>query len=192
MWVRRNTVEKLGDEIHQITPYCYLMDDISTRQLDTWLQESLGPREANQMLCYCGKAFVWKFQGIQKGFVYHTTLKPCYLTTFELLNKDKDPMEFQTFVRKPFDVQALEITKDNIAEVAKSVGDLRTEDSGDPYILVDPRLVPNVIRVYIGFYMTKMGQNVRCYSRRVFREQFTEKTEEMQPWLDYIEGKKDG
>jgi hypothetical protein len=98
-------------------------------------------------------------------------------------------MEFQTFVRRPFVVQAVEITKDNIEEVAKSVGDLRHKEDGTPYILVDRRLVPNVVRVYIGFFMTKMGENVRCYSAKIFKEQFIAHTDKIQPWLDYLDGK---
>jgi len=96
-------------------------------------------------------------------------------------------MDFTTFVRKPFVVEAVEITTDNIEEVAKYIGDVREKDDGTKYILVDRRLVPNVEKVYPGFFMTKMGENVRCYSRKIFREQFMERTEEVQPWLDFME-----
>lgn len=96
-------------------------------------------------------------------------------------------MDFTTFVRKPFVVEAVEITEDNIEEVAKYIGDIREREDGTKYILVDTRLVPNVERVYTGFFMTKMGENVRCYSKKIFREQFTEKTDEIQPWLDFME-----
>lgn len=97
-------------------------------------------------------------------------------------------MEFNTFVRKPFVVEAVEITRENIAEVAKHVGDLREKEDGTPFILVDRRLVPNVFRVYPGFWMTKMGENVRCYSRKIFQEQFTAHTPEIQQWVDYLSG----
>jgi hypothetical protein len=97
-------------------------------------------------------------------------------------------VEFTTFVRKPFVVDAIEITTQNIAEVANYIGDLREKEDGTPYILVDRRLVPNVLRVYPGFFMTKMGENVRCYSRRIFREQFTEQSEEIKPWIDFMTG----
>jgi hypothetical protein len=97
-------------------------------------------------------------------------------------------MEFVRFVRKPFIVEAVEITTDNIAEVAKYIGDLRVEESdGSQYILADPRLVPNVTRVYPGFFMTKMGRNVRCYSRKIFMEQFVEEDEDIKPWLEFME-----
>lgn len=86
-------------------------------------------------------------------------------------------MEFTTFVRKPFVVEAVEITSENINEVAKYIGDVREREDGTQYILVDRRLVPNVFKVYPGFFMTKMGENVRCYSRKIFREQFIEASE---------------
>jgi hypothetical protein len=97
-------------------------------------------------------------------------------------------MNFATFVRKPFVVQAVEVTAENISEVAKYVGDLREKEDGTPYILVDRRLVPNVERVYPGFFMTKMGENVRCYSRKIFTEQFMEQSEEIKPWIEFMTG----
>lgn len=99
-------------------------------------------------------------------------------------------MEFATFVRKPFVVDAIEITVENIGDVAKYVGDLKEKDDGTPYILVDRRLVPNVYKVYPGFFMTKMGENIRCYSKKIFTDQFMEKDETIQPWLDFLEGGK--
>lgn len=83
-------------------------------------------------------------------------------------------MELNTYVRKPFTVDAVEITKENIAEVAELVGTLCHKDNGEPYIQVNRRIVPNIFRVYPGFWMTKMGDNIRCYSKRIFHEQFAE------------------
>jgi len=97
-------------------------------------------------------------------------------------------MEFTTFVRKPFEVLAVEITKDNIAEVAKLVGDLKEKEDGTPFILVDKRLVPNVFRVFPGFWMTKMGDNIRCYSKKIFTDQFVESNEEIKQWVDWMNG----
>jgi hypothetical protein len=95
-------------------------------------------------------------------------------------------MQFTTFVRKPFVVNAIEVTTENIAEIAKYVGDLREKEDGSPYILVDRRLVPNVDRVFPGFFMTKMGENVRCYTRKIFREQFIIQTDEIKPWVEFM------
>lgn len=97
-------------------------------------------------------------------------------------------MEFKSYVRKPFLVEAVEVTEENIAEIANYVGDLETKEDGTPYIKVDRRLVPNIYRVYPGFFMTQMGDRVRCYSRKVFFEQFTLNTDEIQVWVDFLNG----
>ncbi len=96
-------------------------------------------------------------------------------------------MDFHEFVRKPFIVEAMEITKDNIGEVAKFIGDVEVNEDGSKFIRVDKNLVPNVTRVYPGFYMTRMGDYIRCYSRRVFFEQFTPLTGDIQKWVTFLE-----
>lgn len=95
-------------------------------------------------------------------------------------------MEFTEFVRKPFVVEAVEVTKENIAEIAEHVGTLRQKDDGTPYIQVDRRLIPNIFRVYPGFWMTRMGDNIRCYSKRIFTEQFIEASEAINKGVELI------
>ena len=97
-------------------------------------------------------------------------------------------MDFTTFVRKPFTVEAVEITEENIAEIAELIGTLRQKENGSPYIAVNRRLVPNLFRVYPGFWMTKMGDgdNIRCYSKRVFNQQFVETTPDVDAWVKYL------
>jgi hypothetical protein len=95
-------------------------------------------------------------------------------------------MDFQPYVRKPFVVEAVEVTEENIGEIATYVGELRSKDDGTPFIFVDRRLVPNIFRVYPGFFMTRMGDHIRCYSRKVFFEQFTASTPEIQTWVDFM------
>jgi hypothetical protein len=95
-------------------------------------------------------------------------------------------MEYTNFVRKPFVVEAVELTRENIEEAAEHVGILRTKRDGNPYIQVNPLLVPNVERVFLGFYMTRMGDNIRCYSKRVFNDQFTEITPDIKSWVDFM------
>jgi hypothetical protein len=97
-------------------------------------------------------------------------------------------MDTITFVRKPFTVEAVEVTVENIAEIAEFVGTLREKD-GKPYIQVDRRLVPNIYHVYPGFWMTKMGDNIRCYSKRVFSQQFVPSTEQIQDWVTFLNEK---
>lgn len=80
-------------------------------------------------------------------------------------------MEFNQYVRRPFVVEALEITAENMAEVAKLVGDIRTKNDVT-FIALDRRIVPNVSRAYVGWFMTRLGDNFRCYSPKVFNDQF--------------------
>lgn len=93
-------------------------------------------------------------------------------------------MEFTKFVRKPFMVEAVEVTEENIAEIAKLVGKLRHKDDGSPYIHVDRRLFPNLYSVHPGFWMTKMGDNIRCYSKPVFNKQFIEVHDGVATWFE--------
>jgi len=139
--------------------------------------------------CSCGKKMIYSNASTSDhtGIVHSSTYQ-CYDLAASLSKGSK--MEFITHVRKPFVVQAIEITADNIEEIARYVGDLEHKEDGTPYILVDRRKVPNVARVYPGFFMTKMGEHVRVYSRKIFSEQFMLKDETVQPWLDFLDGKK--
>lgn len=95
-------------------------------------------------------------------------------------------LEFTSFVRRPFVVEAVEVTNDNIMEIAKFVGELEKLDDGSVFIRVDRRLVPNVFRVLPGYFMTRMGDHIRCYSRKVFIEQFAEMTTDVKQWVDFM------
>lgn len=97
-------------------------------------------------------------------------------------------METTKFVRKPFLVEAVEVTSENLDEIAELVGDVREDDNGTLYIHVDRRLVPNVYRVYPGFWMTKMGDHIRCYSKKIFRAQFVESTQDLENWIKTLSG----
>lgn len=93
---------------------------------------------------------------------------------------------FHEVVRKPFIVEAVEVTRDNIAKIAEHVGELRAKEDGTPFIFVDRRLVPNVYRVYPGFFMTRMGDHIRCYTKKIFNEQFCGITPEIKEWVDFV------
>jgi len=84
-------------------------------------------------------------------------------------------VEFTAYVRKPFEVEAVEITTDNIASVAKLIGTLRITKEGVPFIAVDRSKVGQIDRVWPGYWMTKMGKNIRCYSPNLFLSQFQPK-----------------
>ena len=81
-------------------------------------------------------------------------------------------MEFTgTYTRKPFAVEAIEITEENIALLAPLLGELKEKD-GVPFIALDKRIVPNIHRAFIGWWVTRMDDNLRCYSPKIFEEQF--------------------
>lgn len=95
------------------------------------------------------------------------------------ITKEGTPkMEFTTFTRKPFIVEATRITAENIEEVANLIGELRTDDNGTKVIVVNRRVIPSISRVYVGYWLTKMGDNLRCYSDKVFTDQFIPMVEE--------------
>lgn len=100
-------------------------------------------------------------------------------------------MEFNTYIRKPFVVQASEITEENIHEVAKFVGTIRSRDDGEVFIEVDRTKIPNLDRVYVGFWVTKIGNNARCYSARVFTQQFVEMSDDARAWVDFLNQKEE-
>lgn len=97
-------------------------------------------------------------------------------------------MEFTSYVRKPFTVEAVEVTVENIEEVAGLIGEYRQKDDGTPFIQVNRRLVPNIWRVYTGFWVTKMGDNIRCYSKRIFLDQFVFNTPEIEASVKLMNG----
>lgn len=82
-------------------------------------------------------------------------------------------MEFSPYIRKPFSIEATEITDANIGEVAKLIGTLK-EKGGQKFIQLDRRVVPNVSRAFPGWFVTRLGSNFRAYAPRVFEDQFVE------------------
>lgn len=80
-------------------------------------------------------------------------------------------MEFTQFIRRPFVVDAVEITVDNMEEIAQSVGELRVRN-GIIFIALDRRIVPNIYRAYVGWWMTRLGDNYRFYPPKAFKDQF--------------------
>ncbi len=91
---------------------------------------------------------------------------------------------FNQYVRTPFSVEATIITEENIEEVAQLVGTVRTKN-GEKYIALDRRIVPNISRAYLGWYVTRLGDNFRCYSPKVFTEQFEPMNDTMVVCFDF-------
>lgn len=87
-----------------------------------------------------------------------------------------DPLIYTWYVRTPFAVRAVKITEDNIDAIAQLIGEIKTQD-GERYIKVDRRIIPNVGRARVGWYLTVLGDNLRCYSPKIFKEQFIDMPE---------------
>lgn len=85
---------------------------------------------------------------------------------------DINGFDFVSFARRPFVVDAVMVTVDNLDAIAEHVGEVVQKEDGTRYIQVDRRKVPNVFRVYPGFYLTRLDDNIRCYSPKVFFQQF--------------------
>ena len=95
-------------------------------------------------------------------------------------------IEYTDFVRKPFVVKVVEITEDNISEIAEEIGHLKNKEDGTPYISVRKGAVPNVSKVFPGWFMTRHGKRTHCYAPKVFHQQFVENTIAVQESVDYI------
>lgn len=86
-------------------------------------------------------------------------------------------MQFTHYARRPFLIEAIKVTKDNIAQLCEDfgLGTMGKTAKGVPFIKVNAKVVPHVYRVYPGFWFTRTetGQ-IRCYAKRVFGEQYVE------------------
>lgn len=95
-------------------------------------------------------------------------------------------IEYTDYVRKPFIVKAVEITEDNIEEIAKDLGQLKHKEDGTPYIGVRKGAVPNVSKVFVGWFMTQHGKRTHCYAPKVFHNQFVENTLSVNTYVEFI------
>lgn len=83
-------------------------------------------------------------------------------------------MEFTEFVRRPFKVEAIKITDENINEIAALIGEIKVHPkTKEKFILLDKRIVPSMARAYVGWWVTRFNDNLRVYSNKIFQEQFT-------------------
>jgi hypothetical protein len=92
-------------------------------------------------------------------------------------------MEFKKFVRTQFLVEAIEITEENFQEVADLIGVVKTE-KGVTYIELNRRIIPNMYKAYLGWWLTKMDNRVRVYSPKTFERQFAEASADDILWHD--------
>lgn len=81
-------------------------------------------------------------------------------------------LEFKPHIRRPFEVTAIRVTEGNLDEVAELLGRVDTDSSGRRHVVVDPDRVPHAKYVYPGYWITRMGTFVRCYTNKRFRERY--------------------
>lgn len=81
-------------------------------------------------------------------------------------------MDFTNYIRVPFPVEACQITEENLEEMAHILGQVKTKN-GEKYIALNRNVVPNISKAYVGWWVTRFGDNLRCYNPKVFAEQFT-------------------
>jgi hypothetical protein len=93
-------------------------------------------------------------------------------------------MEFLKFVRKPFMIEAVQITEENMDELCKLIGHEVRPKGDTRFIVVNKHIVPNGYRAYVGWWVTKMGDNLRCYPNRVFIDQFIPYGPEWESWFE--------
>lgn len=91
-------------------------------------------------------------------------------------------MQFSRHIRKPFVVEAVQITHENIQAIANLLGELKEKDS-EKWISIDRRIVPNIRKAYIGWWVTQLDDNFRCYSPKVFEKEFMVYTDD---WAAYL------
>ena len=85
------------------------------------------------------------------------------------------------FTRKPFEVDAVQVTAENIEEVAKWCQGELTTDDGQPCIKVRVlrALNPRQTMAFVGDWVLYAGTGYKVYIDRAFKKAFVEKTEEL-------------
>lgn len=97
-------------------------------------------------------------------------------------------MEFTEFVRRPFKVEAIRITDENIDEIAVLIGEVKVHNkTKEKFILLDKRIVPSMARAIVGWWVTRYNDNLRVYSNKVFLEQFVANDDGWDAWFAMLE-----
>jgi len=83
-------------------------------------------------------------------------------------------LETLDYVRKPFAVKVVEVTVANMEElnIEYNLGTLEKKEDGTPFIAIQTRKKGSSFRVFAGYFVVEMGRNVRCFSRKLFFDQF--------------------
>lgn len=89
------------------------------------------------------------------------------MPSFELTHFNSRP-----FVRRPFNVEALRLTEDNLDAIAEMLGEVKTSKKGVTYIKIDPKHNTNRRVVELGFWITQKDDVLHFYSDNAFKRNF--------------------
>ena len=103
--------------------------------------------------------------------------------------KTPRPLDIREFERLPFSVQAVEVTRENIKQVARWCGgQVKSEGrrGNKKYIEVDVKRALNdrQKQAYVGDWVLRAGSGYKIYTPRVFAASFREKVEHMVEVVD--------
>lgn len=95
---------------------------------------------------------------------------------FEYQDDEDNTLQTEEYIRKSFPVDAVQITADNMEEVAKWCdGDIRKTDKGDPFIKVRVHnpLTERQTKGYVGDWVLYAGKGYKVYTQKAFDQSFS-------------------
>lgn len=89
-------------------------------------------------------------------------------------------LETTQYIRKPFNIDAVKVTSQNMSEVAKWVdGDIRTDDLGQYVkVRVHRPLNERQTKAYVGDWVLYAGTGYKVYTDKAFRNSFEQSSGE--------------
>lgn len=102
-----------------------------------------------------------------------------YGLKLELTQKKETKMVIQHYVRKPFMIEAVQVTDENILEVSQwCEGEIHNEPKG-PYIRVDVKnpLTPRQTKAFVGDWVLASKRGFKVYTDSAFNSNFNPESE---------------
>lgn len=84
-------------------------------------------------------------------------------------------LETHQYVRKQFNIDAVQITEKNMADVAAwTDGSIQTDDNNKKFVKVDVKRPLNLrqTQAFIGDWVLCAGEGFKCYTNKAFRSSF--------------------
>ena len=81
-------------------------------------------------------------------------------------------ISYESYKHIPFEVKAVEITDENIEEIATLIGEIEINEEGEKVIRTDKRVIKGFRTVPVGWFMSKVGRSFRIYKPLAFERTF--------------------